>query len=199
MEAELRLPAAVIRRVINERLEKHGLNPKVQSAGQKAVMLAATVFLNYISGMANEVAKDHKRVVVNTTDVVTALKETDFDDIAELLEADVIPQLAVAAKQKKGKGGATESSREDEEEQETEETEAMDVVGETEICEPRSRGNADEQQDRTAMVLDGKEAFEESSAMHSVVAPDPLPTNPKTKPTSNHAPGEFDEIVPVFD
>mmetsp|Transcript_12353 Transcript_12353/g.50734 ORF Transcript_12353/g.50734 Transcript_12353/m.50734 type:complete len:109 (-) Transcript_12353:503-829(-) len=108
--------------------------------------------------------------------------------------------MALATKQKKEKQGAMECSRDDEEGQETEETEAMDVVGETEICKPKPRGTADEQQDRSAMVLDGKEAFEESSsAMHSVVAPDSPPTNLKTKPTANHAGDEFHEIVPVFD
>eukprot|EP00189_Rhodosorus_marinus_P007386 CAMPEP_0184749312 /NCGR_PEP_ID=MMETSP0315-20130426/27161_1 /TAXON_ID=101924 /ORGANISM="Rhodosorus marinus, Strain UTEX LB 2760" /LENGTH=153 /DNA_ID=CAMNT_0027226121 /DNA_START=141 /DNA_END=602 /DNA_ORIENTATION=+ len=149
--------------------------------------------------MANEVAKDHKKVVVNTTDVVTALKETDFDDIAELLEAEVIPQLAVATKQKRIQRDSTESTREDDEEQQTEETEAMDVVGETEICEQRSRGAAIEGQDRTANIRDAKEVVEESSAMHSVVAPDPLPINPKANPSSNPALDEFDEIVPVLD
>mmetsp|Transcript_752 Transcript_752/g.2444 ORF Transcript_752/g.2444 Transcript_752/m.2444 type:complete len:221 (-) Transcript_752:60-722(-) len=88
MDPDLRLPTSVVRQVILRRLAELGSTSSlVQSSGQRAVTAAATVFVNYVTCIAAEIAREKRRVGITGSDILEALSDTDFDDIADMLRS----------------------------------------------------------------------------------------------------------------
>ncbi|KAI7855193.1 histone-fold-containing protein [Circinella umbellata] len=114
------LPKANISRVL-----KNALPPgtALQKEAKLAVSKAATVFINYLSTVANDTAKSANHKTISAPDVFKAMEVLEFDDLIPALRESFTGNITIYClhKQKSGQ----EVDEEDDEEEEEEEDEEM--------------------------------------------------------------------------
>ena len=85
--ADLHLPAAQIKRAVQSKLPQ--IDEKsfaLAKDSQLAFAEAAKVFISYISATANDICKESKRQTISAEDVIKAVEELEFADIAPQLK-----------------------------------------------------------------------------------------------------------------
>ncbi|KAG8447389.1 hypothetical protein GDO86_014746 [Hymenochirus boettgeri] len=139
---DLNLPNAVITRIIKEALPD-GVN--ISKEARSAISRAASVFVLYATSCANNFAMKGKRKTLNTSDVLAAMEEMEFQrfltPLKEALEAyrqDQKGRKEATEQKKKDKDKKADSedqdkSREEENEEEEEKMEEEDAVDEEEV------------------------------------------------------------------
>ena len=80
---DLNLPNAVIGRILKENLPK---GVAVSKEARSAIARAASVFVLYATSTALSVTQKNKKKTLMASDVLTALKEMEFEDFVEPLE-----------------------------------------------------------------------------------------------------------------
>jgi DNA polymerase epsilon subunit 3 len=81
---EFEPPQACVSRIIKNVLPD---NIQVTKDARAAFSRAAGVFIFYLTHCANDFSKDTKRSTIYTSDVISALKEIEFTEFLEPLEA----------------------------------------------------------------------------------------------------------------
>ncbi|KAL1524835.1 hypothetical protein AB1Y20_019715 [Prymnesium parvum] len=81
---EMALPSAVITRIVKSKLPEGVMIGKDTKA---AFGKACSIFILYLSTIANDLAKEAKRTTVTAQDVINALKELEFDEFVPTIEA----------------------------------------------------------------------------------------------------------------
>jgi len=81
---EMALPSAAVMRIIKSKLPDHVHIGKDTKA---AFGKACSIFILYITTIANDLAKESKRTTVTAQDVINALKELEFDEFVPSIEA----------------------------------------------------------------------------------------------------------------
>ncbi|KAI7901943.1 histone-fold-containing protein [Cokeromyces recurvatus] len=113
------LPKANVARVLKAALPP---GTALQKDAKLAVSKAATVFINYISSVANDVAKGANHKTISAPDVFKALEIVELDHLApELKESlTVFQQIALEKKQKKKERDESKAKEDEEEDAQTE-------------------------------------------------------------------------------
>ncbi|KAF8252231.1 histone-fold-containing protein, partial [Wilcoxina mikolae CBS 423.85] len=83
---DLTLPKATV-----TRLAKSVLPPQtaIQKAALTALNQGGTVFVNYLTSTANEIARGHGRKGINANDVIEALKACEFGEFVPRIEKEL--------------------------------------------------------------------------------------------------------------
>ena len=80
---EMSLPVAAIMRIIKAKLPD---GVQIGKEAKTAFSKACSIFIMYVTTIANDLAKESKRSTVTATDVLNALKELEFDDFLPMVE-----------------------------------------------------------------------------------------------------------------
>jgi DNA polymerase epsilon subunit 3 len=103
---ELDLPRAQIRRIIQTKLPS-GVDDKNFAVGKDAQLAfaeSAKVFISYISTTANDICKEGKRQTISAEDVIKAVEELEFTDIAPQLKEYLESEFQLGADSMLSKG-----------------------------------------------------------------------------------------------
>jgi DNA polymerase epsilon subunit 3 len=112
-------PPAVITRIIKSACP----NTSMTKDARSAFVRAAGIFIFYITHCANDFCKESGRSTINATDIKNAMKELDFDELAEPLESFMVAyrreqaKISKAAKDKKEQNALTTTEEEDNDEE----------------------------------------------------------------------------------
>ncbi|KAG0738120.1 hypothetical protein G6F57_009808 [Rhizopus arrhizus] len=115
---DLELPKAVITRVLKNALPEGTV---ISKDTRLAANRAATVFVNYLASVANDVAKGVNHKTINSPDVIKALEIVELDHLIEPLKEGLEGKLIAEKKQKKKDGDESKQKTEGEEEEEDDE------------------------------------------------------------------------------
>ena len=80
---EMSLPVAAIMRIIKAKLPD---GVQIGKEAKTAFSKACSIFIMYVTTIANDLAKESKRSTVTAADVLHALKELEFDDFLPMVE-----------------------------------------------------------------------------------------------------------------
>ena len=138
---EMSLPVAAIMRIIKAKLPD---GVQIGKEAKTAFSKACSIFIMYVTTIANDLAKESKRSTVTAADVLHALKEPEFDDFLPMVENslfayrenDKAKALEAAAKRaaRDGDEGAPPSTRA------TRRTTTAPAVEDAEVDAQRIRG-----------------------------------------------------------
>jgi len=119
----LTLPGASIMRIVKSKLPDGVM---VGGETKKAFGKACSLFILYLTTIAADIAKESNRTTVSATDVLSALRDLEFDDflssvessLAAFRESEKARSIESAAKRAAAQANAGEDGKEDEEEDE---------------------------------------------------------------------------------
>ncbi|KAI4386123.1 hypothetical protein MLD38_004083 [Melastoma candidum] len=118
------LPKAIVRRMVKEKLSD--LSGDVDISLHKDALLAfsesARIFIHYLSATANDICKESRRQIVNADDVLAAIKDIEFPEFIEPLQA----SLDELRKKNAGKAKKGEASKPNKRNSEGENSEAKE-------------------------------------------------------------------------
>ncbi|XP_051153571.1 DNA polymerase epsilon subunit 3-like [Leptopilina boulardi] len=112
---DLNLPNAVITRIIKESLPD-GI--AIGKEAKLAVAKASSIFILYITSVANTIAKNQNRKTINGADVTQAMKDIEFEQFLEPLQE----SLEIYKKSQKDKKEATDKKKQNNKNDTSEET-----------------------------------------------------------------------------
>ncbi|KAI9487172.1 MAG: histone-fold-containing protein [Benjaminiella poitrasii] len=115
------LPKANVARVLKAALPP---GTALQKDAKLAVSKAATVFINYISSVANDVAKAANHKTISAPDVFKALEIIELDHLAPQLQESltVFQQITLEKKQKKKEKDESKTKEDGDDDAQTEES-----------------------------------------------------------------------------
>lgn len=130
------LPRAHVKRLVKTKLSTldnvdakgQSFEPNIQKEALSACGECAKIFIHYITATANDISRDHKRSTISAEDVMSAIEECDFGELAGEVRATLQSfQTAKRAKKSTGaSGGEKTGDGEDKEEEDDEEDDAED-------------------------------------------------------------------------
>mmetsp|Transcript_10100 Transcript_10100/g.15309 ORF Transcript_10100/g.15309 Transcript_10100/m.15309 type:complete len:124 (+) Transcript_10100:173-544(+) len=113
---EFEPPQACVNRIIKSVLPE---NAQITKDSRAAFTRAAGVFIFYLTHCANDFCKENKRQTIYSNDIISALRELDFEDfeapLQEFLEEYRRENSKKAKPKKDGEGDAEEDDAEDQE------------------------------------------------------------------------------------
>ncbi|KAG2235061.1 histone-fold-containing protein [Thamnidium elegans] len=140
------LPKANVTRVLKTALPP---GTALQKDAKLAVSRAATVFINYLSSVANDVAKGANHKTISAPDVFKALEIVELDHLApQLRESLTVYQQNMVEKKQKKKVRDESKAKEDGEDEDEDEDELNDTPMETESSRGQKR-TIEEDEDET--------------------------------------------------
>lgn len=80
---DLNLPISIVTRIVKESLP-NGIN--ISSESRTAIAKAASVFVLYITSASNLIAQKNGKKTISGSDVLHAVRETEFEKFIEPLE-----------------------------------------------------------------------------------------------------------------
>lgn len=127
------LPRAHVKRLVKTKLSTldnvdakgQSFEPNIQKEALSAYGECAKIFIHYITATANDISRDHKRSTISAEDVMSAIEECDFGELAGEVRA-TLQSFQTAKRAKKssaeqsgeGKTGEGEEDKEDEDDEE---------------------------------------------------------------------------------
>ncbi|KAG2205523.1 hypothetical protein INT47_005897 [Mucor saturninus] len=146
------LPKANVTRVLKTALPP---GTALQKDAKLAVSKAATVFINYLSSVANDVAKGANHKTISAPDVFKALEIVELEHLAPQLRESLTAYQQNMVEKKQRKKEKDESKAKDDGEEEEDEDEMNEATTGEESSRGQKRTLEDEEED-DPMAIDNK-------------------------------------------
>ncbi|KAI7875744.1 histone-fold-containing protein [Mucor mucedo] len=146
------LPKANVTRVLKTALPP---GTALQKDAKLAVSKAATVFINYLSSVANDVAKGANHKTISAPDVFKALEIVELEHLAPQLRESLTAYQQNMVEKKQRKKEKDESKAKDDGEEEEDEDEMNEATTGEESSRGQKRTLEDEEED-DPMTIDNK-------------------------------------------
>jgi DNA polymerase epsilon subunit 3 len=106
------LPRAHVKRLVKTKLSTldnvdakgQSFEPNIQKEALSAYGECAKIFIHYITATANDISRDHKRSTISAEDVMSAIEECDFGELAGEVRA-TLQSFQTAKRAKKSSAG----------------------------------------------------------------------------------------------
>ena len=143
------LPRAHVKRLVKTKLSTldnvdakgQSFEPNIQKEALSAYGECAKIFIHYITATANDISRDHKRSTISAEDVMSAIEECDFGELAGEVRA-TLQSFQTAKRAKKSSAGQSDGGKTGEGEEDKDDEDEDEEDGE-DGAEDKSAGEGD--------------------------------------------------------